>query len=82
MGIAIAGGDRSVIEYNCLSKMGDYGVNIGGDNYVFDFNEVYDTSYNPDPGCGCSGGHRLPTPALRTIWADASRYWSIGLTKR
>jgi hypothetical protein len=56
VGIAIAGGDRSTIEYNCLSKMGDYGLNIGGVNDVFDYNEIYDTNYNPDPGCGCSGG--------------------------
>ncbi|HEY6791248.1 MAG TPA: right-handed parallel beta-helix repeat-containing protein, partial [Trebonia sp.] len=55
MGIAIAGGDRTTIEYNCLSKMGDYALNIGGVNDVFDYNEVYETSYDPDPGCGCSG---------------------------
>jgi hypothetical protein len=56
LGVAISNGDRSTIEYNCLSKMGDYGLNIGGVNDVFDFNEIYDTNYNKDPGCGCSGG--------------------------
>ena len=27
-----------------------------GVNDVFDYNEIYATNYNPDPGCGCSGG--------------------------
>ena len=49
-------GDRSLIEYNCLSKMGDYGLNIGGVDDVFEYNEIYDTNFNADPGCGCSGG--------------------------
>lgn len=56
LGVAIYGGDEGTIEYNCLSRMGDYGVNIFGDNNKFDYNEVYETDYLPDPGCGCSGG--------------------------
>jgi hypothetical protein len=56
VGIAIGYADRSTMEYNCLSKMGDYGLNIGGVNDTFDYNEIYETSYNTDPGCGCSGG--------------------------
>ena len=55
-GVAIYGGDQATIEYNCLSKMGDYGVNIFGANSRFDYNEVYESNYKPDPGCGCSGG--------------------------
>ena len=55
-GVAIYGGDQGTIEYNCLSKMGDYGVNIFGTNNRFDYNEVYESNYEPDPGCGCSGG--------------------------
>ncbi len=55
-GVAIYGGDQGTIEYNCLSKMGDYGVNVFGTNNKFDYNEVYESNYNPDPGCGCSGG--------------------------
>jgi hypothetical protein len=55
-GVAIYGGDQGVIDYNCLSKMGDYGVNIFGTNNQFDYNEVYESNYEPDPGCGCSGG--------------------------
>ncbi len=55
-GVAIYGGDEGVVEYNCLSKMGDYGVNIFGKNNKFDFNEIYDSNYQDDPGCGCSGG--------------------------
>ena len=31
-GVAIYGGDQGTIEYNCLSKMGDYGVNLFGSN--------------------------------------------------
>jgi hypothetical protein len=56
LGVAIYGGDQGDIEYNCLSKMGDYGVNIFGTNDKFDHNEVTESNYEPDPGCGCSGG--------------------------
>lgn len=55
-GVAIYGGDQGTIEYNCLSKMGDYGVNLFGSNNRFDYNEIYKSNYKPDPGCGCSGG--------------------------
>jgi hypothetical protein len=55
-GVAIYGGDQGTIEYNCLSKMGDYGVNLLGSDSKFDYNEVYKSNYEPDPGCGCSGG--------------------------
>jgi len=55
-GVAIYGGDQGTIEYNCLSRMGDYGVNLFGTNSKFDYNEVYESNYEPDPGCGCSGG--------------------------
>lgn len=55
-GVAIYGGDQGTIEYNCLSKMGDYGINVFGTNNKFDYNEVYESNYEPDPGCGCSGG--------------------------
>ncbi len=55
-GVAIYGGDQGVIEYNCLSRMGDYGVNLFGSDSSFDRNEIYESNYRPDPGCGCSGG--------------------------
>jgi hypothetical protein len=55
-GVAIYGGDQGTIEYNCLSKMGDYGVNLFGSDSRFDYNEIYQSNYRPDPGCGCSGG--------------------------
>jgi hypothetical protein len=55
-GVAIYGGDQGIIEYNCLSRVGDYGVNLFGANSRFDFNEVYESNFKPDPGCGCSGG--------------------------
>ena len=55
-GVAIYGGDQGTIEYNCLSKMGDYGVNLFGSNGSFYYNEIYESNYKPDPGCGCSGG--------------------------
>lgn len=56
LGVAIYGGDQGTVEYNCLSKMGDYGVNIFGTNNLFDYNEIYESNYLQDPGCGCSGG--------------------------
>jgi hypothetical protein len=56
LGVAIYGGDQGTIEYNCLSKMGDYGIQADGTNNTFDYNEVYESNYLPDPGCGCSGG--------------------------
>lgn len=55
-GVAIYGGDEGTIKYNCLAKMGDYGVNLFGANSLFEYNEVYESNYRPDPGCGCSGG--------------------------
>ena len=55
-GVAIYGGDQGTIEYNCLSKMGASGVGLSGSNGRFDYNEVYESNYKPDPGCGCSGG--------------------------
>lgn len=55
-GVAIYGGGQGTTEYNCLSKMGDYGIQADGTNNVFDYNEVYKSNYEPDPGCGCSGG--------------------------
>jgi hypothetical protein len=54
-GVAIYGGDQGTVEYNCLSKMGDYGVNLFGSNSRFDYNEIFESNYQPDPGCGCSG---------------------------
>ena len=36
--------------------MGDYGVNLFGTGSKFDYNEIYESNYKPDPGCGCSGG--------------------------
>jgi hypothetical protein len=55
-GVAIYGGELGTIEYNCLSKMGNYGVNLFGSDSRFDYNEVYESNYTRDPGCGCSGG--------------------------
>lgn len=54
-GVAIYGGDEGTIEYNCLSRMGDYGVNLFGSNSKFNYNEIFESNYKPDPGCGCSG---------------------------
>jgi hypothetical protein len=36
--------------------MGDSGVGLSGSNDRFDYNEIYESNYRPDPGCGCSGG--------------------------
>ncbi len=56
-GVAIYGGDEGIIEYNCLSKMGDYGANIFGHNNKFRMNEVTQTNYEVDnSGNGQSGG--------------------------
>jgi hypothetical protein len=56
LGVAVADADRSVIEFNCFSKIGTSAINAAGANIRFDYNEVDDTSYEKDPGCGCSGG--------------------------
>jgi hypothetical protein len=56
LGVAIYGGGNTTIEYDCLSRMGDYGVNLFGRNDKFDYSEIYESNYRPDPGCGCSGG--------------------------
>lgn len=55
-GIAFYGADEGTIEYNCFSKMGDYAGGGSGTGTIFDYNEIQETAYEPDPGCGCSGG--------------------------
>jgi hypothetical protein len=55
-GVAFYGADEATIEYNCFSKMGDYAGGGSGRSTIFDYNEVLETAYEPDPGCGCSGG--------------------------
>jgi hypothetical protein len=56
-GNGILGGDESTIEYNCLSRMGNNAM-AGwlGANQKFDYNEIYESSYQNDPDCGCSAG--------------------------
>ena len=55
-GVAFYGAEESTVEYNCFSKMGDYAGGGSGTGTIFDYNEVLETAYEPDPGCGCSGG--------------------------
>ena len=54
-GNGIFGGDESTIEYNCLSRIGNNAV-VGwyGTNAKWDYNEVYQSAYQDDPGCGCT----------------------------
>ena len=51
--------------------MGDYGVNLFGSNSTFDYNEVYESNYQPDPGCGCSGGGKWWATLNADIVANA-----------
>lgn len=55
-GVALYNADQATIEYNCFSKLGDYAGNLSGKDISFRYNEVLKTPYEPDPGCGCSGG--------------------------
>jgi hypothetical protein len=55
-GVALYGANESTIEYNCFSKMGDYAIDGSGADITFGYNEVLKTAYEPDSGCGCSGG--------------------------
>lgn len=55
-GVAFYGGDGGTVEYNCFAKLGDYAGGGAGAGGRFDYNEVLETPYKPDPGCGCSGG--------------------------
>lgn len=55
-GNGIVGGDESTIEYNCLSRMGNDAMYGLGANQKFDYNEIYESSNQNDPGCGCSAG--------------------------
>jgi hypothetical protein len=55
-GVAFYNADKATIEYNCFSKLGDYAGNVFGTGTSFKYNEVLKTPYEPDPGCGCSGG--------------------------
>jgi hypothetical protein len=70
-GVAIYGGDQGTIEYNCLSKMGDYGVNLFGSNSRFAYNEIFKSNYKPDPGCGCSGAGKWWATLNADIVANA-----------
>jgi hypothetical protein len=56
-GNGIFGGDEGTIEYNCLSRMGNNAMaGWFGVNQKFDYNEIYESNYQNDPGCGCSAG--------------------------
>jgi hypothetical protein len=55
-GVALYGADEATVEYNCFSKMGDYAATVSGTGTIFDYNEVLESAYESDPGCGCSGG--------------------------
>jgi len=56
-GVAVYGGDESLIEYNCMYQNGMYGANIFGTGDVFDHNQVTEDAYQPDySNCGCIGG--------------------------
>jgi hypothetical protein len=56
-GNGIFGGDEATIEYNCLSRMGNNAMaGWFGVNQKFDYNEIYQSNYQNDPGCGCSAG--------------------------
>jgi hypothetical protein len=55
-GVAFYGADEGTVEYNCFSKLGDYAGGGTSTGTIFDYNEVLETAYKPDPGCGCSGG--------------------------
>ena len=65
---------EDTIKYNCFSRMGDYAFNIGGSNDVLDYNEIYQTNYAKDPGCGCSGGGKwwgtLNADIVGNAWID------------
>ena len=54
-GNGILGGDESTIEYNCLSRMGNNAMaGWFGADQIFDYNEIYESSYQNDPSCGCT----------------------------
>jgi parallel beta-helix repeat protein len=61
-GAAVGMGSGDVIEYNCLTHNGEYGLNGGGTGVTVADNEI---SWNgaamfPDmSGCGCSGGAKF-----------------------
>ena len=55
-GVAFYGADEATIEYNCFARMGDYAGGGSGTSTIFDYNEILETAYKTDPGCGCSGG--------------------------
>jgi hypothetical protein len=55
-GVAFYSGDGGTVEYNCFARLGDYAGGGAGTGGKFEYNEVLETAYKPDPGCGCSGG--------------------------
>ena len=47
-GQAINGISNGIVEYNCFQRFGEYALNGGGSNTVFDYNQVDSIPYNPD----------------------------------
>jgi Right handed beta helix region len=66
-GAGIMMGSNDLVQYNCLTKNGQYGFSsytvTGPSNITLSHNEVsYNDTYNweqKDPGCGCSGGGKF-----------------------
>jgi hypothetical protein len=58
LGAALGLGPGNVVEHNCLTHNGQYGMNAGGYETEFNYNEVSwnGISFFPDLQCGCSGG--------------------------
>ena len=60
-GAAVGTGNNNVLEYNCLTNNGEYGLNSGGNNVTVSYNEISDNGAAdfPDNDCGCSGGAKF-----------------------
>jgi hypothetical protein len=58
LGAALGMGSADIVEHNCLTHNGQYGLNAGGVGTEFNYNEIAwnGISYFPDDQCGCSGG--------------------------
>jgi len=51
--------------------MGDYGVNLFGTGSKFDYNEIYESNYKPDPAAAAQAGQMVGHASTPTSSANA-----------
>jgi parallel beta-helix repeat protein len=82
LGAALGMGSANIVEHDCLTHNGQYGLNAGGSGTEFNYNEIAwnGISYFPDTNCGCSGGIKYWDATNATIVGNYIHdNYSVGL---